>query len=46
MADDTTTEDGRQTAPQGPFTLAQVRVGILIFILGAIIVGGIPLVLL
>lgn len=42
MADDTPT-DGRRTAPQGPYGFAHVRVGIIVFVLGALLAFGIPM---
>lgn len=35
--------EGRQTAPQGPYTMRDVAVGFVVLVIGALVVFGIPL---
>lgn len=42
-ADETTPIADRTTAPQSPYTIRQVGIGLLILAIGSVIVFGIPL---
>lgn len=46
MTDDASGDEARRTAPQSPFTMREVSIGLVVTVLGSIIAFGIPLALL